>query len=297
MRGPITKRFAAFAVATAASALVAAAPASAEPDYSTTLNASTTEYKWEGGPASGFVVLTPSEIPCDSPGIHDCDQILIHTEVAGGLTITTAATSPNAPDVDLRLYKSDATGKQGAELATSGNTGSDESVSTNAVAGGYYLAEVDHAINAGGTYEGVAKLKPKDPGAGGGGGTPPSGGGGQPSGDNAPAVGIQRFASKVKSKKLKGFAGNASDDKGVSKVQLALVNVKGKKCKEMKSTKGKFSKANCKAPKFFLTASGTDKWQLKLKKKLKKGSYVLYARAVDTAGQTSAVASQKFKVS
>jgi hypothetical protein len=296
MRGPFKKRSAAVLVATAASALVAAAPALAEPDYNTTLNASTTEFKWtnEAG-STGFVVTTPSSIPCKTPGVHDCDHILIKTEVAGGLTVKTEATSPNAADVDLRLFKSNEKGEAKGEVASSGGTNATESVSTNAAAGAYYLAEVDHAINAGGTYAGVATLKPKagaapapGPGAGGGGG-----GGGQA--DSAPAVGISRFAASQKSKKLKGFTGSASDDKGISKIELAIVAVKGKKCTEM-DAKGKFGKADCPAPAFKLVATGTAKWQLKLKKALKKGSYVLYARAVDSAGQKSAVASQKFKV-
>ena len=286
MRGPFKKRSAAVLVATAASALVAAAPAAAEPDYNTTLNASTLEFKWDGGPKTGFVVVTPSSIPCKTSGIHDCDHILIKVEVAGGLTVATESTSPNNADVDLRLYKSDASGTPGAEVASSGNPDAAESVSTNAAAGSYYLAEVDHAINAGGTYAGVATLKPKAVTA------PPAG---APAADGAPAVGIQRFKATQKASKLKGFAGNASDDKGVAKVELALVSVKGKQCTEM-SSKGRFSKTSCKAPKFALAATGTTSWQLKLRKALKKGSYVLYARSVDSAGQKSAVASQKFRL-
>jgi hypothetical protein len=290
MRGPTGKRYAALLVATAASALVAAAPAVAEPDYSTTLNASTTEFKWsnEAGSGSGAVVVTPSSIPCKTPGVHDCDHILIKTEVAGGLTVKTASTSPNNADVDLRLYKSNEKGEPKGEVASSGNTDATESVSTNAVAGGYYLAEVDYAINAGGTYEGVATLKPKAAPA-------PAAGTPQAAADDAPAVGIRRFAASQKSKRLKGFAGTASDDKGISKVELAVVAIKGAKCTEM-SAKGRFGKADCKAPAFKLAASGGTSWSLKLSKALKKGSYVLYARAVDSAGQKSAVASQRFKV-
>jgi hypothetical protein len=296
MRGPFKKRSAAVLVATAASALVAAAPAAAAPDYTTALNASTVEYKWSGGMGkTGFVVLTPApeELPCKTPGVHDCDHVLVQAEVAGGLTFKTEAADPLAADVDLTLYKSDASGKPGAEVGrgASGTPTSTESVSTNAVAGAYYLLEVDLAVYAGGTYNGVATLKPKA-----GGSTTPAGGGGAPAADSAPAVGIQRLPSSVKAKSLKGFAGNASDDKGVAKVELALLTVKGKKCTEMTSAKGKFGKANCKAPAFKVAATGTTSWQLKLKKALKKGSYVLYARSVDTAGQKSAVASTKFKV-
>lgn len=297
------KRSAALLVATAATALVVAASAVAEPDYSTTLNGSTTEFKWSNdGTGSGTVVVTPSSIPCDTPGVHSCDQVLIKTEVAGSLTVKTEATSPAAPDVDLRLYKSNEKGEPKGEVASSGSPTATESVATNATAGAYYLAEVDYAIVApGGTYAGVATLKPRPgatpPGGGtGGGGTGGTGGG--TSADQAPAVAIQRFKASQKASKIKGFAGTASDDKGVSKVELALVQGTAKKCKVL--TKKGFKKAKgakCKSPAFGLVAKGTTKWVLKLSKKqrLKKGKYTLFARATDTAGKTSAVAAFKFR--
>jgi hypothetical protein len=42
------------------------------------------------------------------------------------------------------------------------------------------------------------------------------------------------------------------------------------------------------APTSFIAAKGTTKWSYKLRKKLAKGSYTLFARATDSAGQAQA---------
>jgi hypothetical protein len=55
------------------------------------------------------------------------------------------------------------------------------------------------------------------------------------------------------------------------------------------TAKGKFVKqAKCDAPTTWLLAKGTTKWSYKLKKKLKKGGYTVFARATDGAGQVQA---------
>jgi hypothetical protein len=93
--------------------------------------------------------------------------------------------------------------------------------------------------------------------------------------------------SKVSAKK-RTFAGTATDDKGVRKVEVALQLTKGKKCTQMTKS-GKFVKeAKCGAPSSWLAAKGTTTWSYKFKKKLKKGSYTVLARATDSAGQVQA---------
>jgi hypothetical protein len=44
------------------------------------------------------------------------------------------------------------------------------------------------------------------------------------------------------------------------------------------------SQAGCGEPKSFLRAKGTARWSLKLRKKLKKGRYVVFVRATDDKG-------------
>jgi hypothetical protein len=94
----------------------------------------------------------------------------------------------------------------------------------------------------------------------------------------------------VKSKSFKSISGTASDNSAVTKVEIAVLKGKGSKCQGMTSS-GKFAKASCTAPKF-LAAKGTAKWSYKLKRKLKKGTYLVLVRATDDGGasQTSKTA-------
>jgi hypothetical protein len=105
---------------------------------------------------------------------------------------------------------------------------------------------------------------------------------------------IKGLKGKVKAKKLKGFHGTASDNDGVARVQIALVgfksgaHVSAKRrgtCLLLQSSgRLKSSKADRKnrcTQRKWLTAKGTATWTFKLKKKLSKGRYVLFSRAVD----------------
>jgi hypothetical protein len=106
---------------------------------------------------------------------------------------------------------------------------------------------------------------------------------------------IKGLKSKVKAKKLKSFHGTASDNDGVARVQIALVGFKGRAHVAAKKKRGtclllqstgrlKSSKADGKnrcTTRKWLAAKGTTSWTFKLKKKLPKGSYVLFSRAID----------------
>jgi hypothetical protein len=108
-------------------------------------------------------------------------------------------------------------------------------------------------------------------------------------------VGLPR---SIKAKKLHIIHGTASDaDNGVARVDVAVTRVtkgthaaraKAKpKCIRMRASGGfrssKPSKAKRCAP-AFIRAKGTTKWKLTLKKRLPKGSYVVYSRATDKSG-------------
>jgi hypothetical protein len=116
-----------------------------------------------------------------------------------------------------------------------------------------------------------------------------------PPANDEPHSHIKGLKSKVKAKKLKSFHGTASDKDGVARVQIALVGFKGgahvaaKKrgaCLLLQSNgRLKSSKADSKnrcTKRKWLAAKGTTSWTFKLKKKLPKGSYVLFSRAIDT---------------
>lgn len=265
------------------------AGASAEPKYTGTLDASTTEFKYSGGPINGYAATTEIDdaAPCGTPG-HDCEDALLHLPAGGDLAVKLEATNDGARDLDLYLYESDATGKVGKELRSSTSAESAEAVAAPKLKPGYFLVRINAATSAGGTYDVAATLKnaggaaPVTPGAPGPG-----------AGNTAPTVSV-KVAKSAKASKLKGFGGAASDDKGVSKVEIALFKVSGKKCTSM-TAKGSFKKAaSCDAG-TWLAAKGTTKWSYKLRKKLKKGAYTLAVRATDSEGATT-ITKASFKV-
>jgi hypothetical protein len=119
----------------------------------------------------------------------------------------------------------------------------------------------------------------------------------QPATDATPQSRITGLARKVKSRKLKGFKGTAGDDRGVKRVQIALVRLQngargaatGKATCRTLTGRGKFKSTKASGKRCvlvgFLRARGTTNWSFKLKKRLPQGSYVLYSRATDSAGQ------------
>ena len=259
-------------------ALAAAGTASAA-DRTGTLSAGSPKFTWTGQIGVGITAFTTfhDTYPCGMPA-HTCDFTLLHVTTPGKVTITTSAPGqPTTPDVDLWVYNSDASGTKGKEKGQSAKSSPDpnEQFSFTAETEGWYLAEADYAIVVGGSYTGEAKLEP---------------GVGIEATNAPPAVKISSPKKKAKSSSFKTISGTASDDSSVSKVEIAIVKGKGSSCQSMTSS-GSFAKSKCTAPKF-LAAKGTSKWSYKLKKKLKKGSYVVYVRASDDGGasQTSKTA-------
>lgn len=120
--------------------------------------------------------------------------------------------------------------------------------------------------------------------------------------NKAPSGTIGKLAKKVKTKKLKAFTGTASDDRGIARVEIALVKIAKKpRCQQLTGPAAKFGtlkpdkKKRC-IPTKYLKATGTAKWSYKLTKKLPVGSYALYARVVDTDGATTTLKAVTFKV-
>jgi uncharacterized delta-60 repeat protein len=110
---------------------------------------------------------------------------------------------------------------------------------------------------------------------------------------------IRRIPHVIRASKLKQFAGTASDNGGVAKVEIALLRRVGKtaafsraktkaSCLWLRSSSAKFKRLKPKRGKCasarFLRAKGTTKWVFKLRRHLPPGSYILYARATDTSG-------------
>ncbi len=115
-----------------------------------------------------------------------------------------------------------------------------------------------------------------------------------------PHARMKRVPRKLPAKRLGGFSGTASDPDGdaIGSVQVALVRLlphgarasrrAAPACLVLKNARGRFKRARPKrgkrCPQRWLTARGTAKWSFRLKRRLPPGRYVVYARAVDSAG-------------
>jgi hypothetical protein len=243
---------------------VLALPALAAPDRSVTLNATTTAFEWDGGPVTGTPV---NDV--------DTDDTLVTLETAGSLKIQTTDPDDGAQDVDIWLYKANAAGDPEGDHFKDAETDGSEETLTADLAEGRYVVRVLGFVSVNGHFKGHLTFKPDT------GGSPQPGG----SADTPPEATIAKMAKAAKASKLKKFKGTAHDDVSVARVDIALVKVKGGKCTQMTSP-GKFAPlSKCEAPTKFLKAKGTTTWSYKLSKQLKKGSYVLYARATDGTGQ------------
>jgi hypothetical protein len=253
-------------------------------DYNTTLGGSALKFEWDGGPGVSVVSDSSADSAADCGPGHDCDNLLVKVDEAGSLTVAIAGTNDGNVDTDLYLYESDASGKKGKALGAGESFSPDDATSTKAKAGGYYLAVISYRTAVAATYKGTATLKPSAPAAPPAGTTPAAGT------DEAPGITLGRIPAK----KVKKFAGTASDDKGVRQVEFALFSQKGKKCQPLTAQR-KFGKAgSCTAP-IWLTAKGTTKWTFALRKALKKGTYLVAVRATDTAGAKSQLLYKTFK--
>lgn len=278
------------AMATCAVALSATAVALAAPNREATLSASVVKFDYDGGPVSGAlfdVTVDDTLIKLDAPG-------------ALGVKITEFS-NPDVNDLDMALYKSDASGEPIGDPLVEGQEIGEENVSVKGLSAGFYLINVYAFTGVEATFKGSATLTPSggapapstDPAPGetpapGGGPAPgatPAPSGGAASTDLPPVAKIGKLAKSARVKKVKTFSGTASDDKAVKAVTIALVLQKGKRCTQMKSN-GKFAKLKkCVAPSSFVKARGTTRWSYKLKRRLAKGKYTLFARAIDSAGQ------------
>src|SRR3954447_23292145 len=104
--------------------------------------------------------------------------------------------------------------------------------------------------------------------------------------DRPPKAVIKKNGLRSKKAKSRRATGLAKDDHQVVRVKVAIqTKSRGNICRQLKHNL-KFSKRrHCGKPRVFFKAKGTTKWSWKLGRRLPPGYYVLYARAVDNAGQ------------
>lgn len=265
----------------AAAVFCLAPTAMAAPDRTQVFNAATTAFEWDGGPVTGLPVID-----------IETDDTLFKLETPGTLTVETTQPDDTAVDIDIFVYKADAAGDPAGDSIASAETGSaEEKVTVADLEPGDYAVRVSGFLAISGMFKGKASFEPKAGAPAAPGTTPPAGGtagAGASATDLPPDAKIGTFAKASKAGKLRSFSGTAKDDKGVSRVELAVVQIKGSKCSQM-NAKGAFTAiSKCSDPTRFLRAKGTTKWSFKLPKALKKGSYQVFARAIDSKGQVQA---------
>lgn len=294
------------------------ASAAMPPDRSFVLSSSVQEVKWDGTQAQGsyFHVGPVNEFDpehCSKESDAYCEHTLIEVRSGGPVKLdaTAGEFSSAIADFDLNLYKSDAAGKIGEEVETSGEgPGTDEALTVPELQPGFYLVQVVYFFSPNASYKGSVKITgatpapggdtppppsggggtTPPPSSGGGGGTtpPPSSGGGTTtpppsSGPMAlPFKASSALGSFKKAKKKKAFTVKATVGKDITSLIVRLVPASGK---------GKVL-AEARIAKL---AAGKRVVKLKLKsKKIKPGKYKLVS--VGTVDGQGASTSQAVKV-
>jgi hypothetical protein len=260
------------AVLTASLALGFAGAAAAAPARTGNLNAGATSYKWTGPIGFGLVTFSDQAgLPgCGTPILHDCDYTLLHVTTPGKVTVKTSTSSATTLDTSISVYASDASGTIGKPKANADSASpnvNEQAAWTSDTPDAYWLVEINYLDVIAGDYNGEATLAPGE---------------GVEAATAGPTVKITSPKKSVKSSKFKSISGTATDDTAVAQVEVAVLKGKGKSCQSMTAS-GKFAKTACAEPKY-LKAKGTSKWSLKLKKKLKKGTYVVLVKATDDGG-------------
>lgn len=243
---------------------LAFAAAAGAADHQGVLSAESPTFKWSGGPLFGAIVAGPVE------------NTLLDVQSPGTLTVTTTGTSPGDPigDIDIYLYAADANGEPaGDPVASSAQGGSDESLSLHVDQPAKYIVQAFAFTGTAATYDATATLTADTPAA-------------EPPTDAPPTVRRTAPKARVKAASLTAIRGTARDDKGIKRVEVAIVRLKGAKCSILTS-KGAFRASRSCTPTRYFKASGTKRWTFTLKQPLPKGVYAIYVRAVDSAGQVS----------
>ena len=280
---PLPKRVSAPTLLSVCALLVFVAVALAAPARTIELSASKTSENWDGSGVTGTPLFDAST-----------DDTLLKLSVGGSITVTAKEFgSTGEEDIDIDIYKATAAGEPDGEPIAEGAEAGEESVSVKNLKPGDYVVRAFAYVGVDATYKGSVKFVPAagaaEPAPAPGAPAPQPGAPAPqpaaPAADALPDAAITKIARSAKAKKFKTFSGTASDDKGVAKVEVAIVLKKGKKCTQLRGKK-MVKLAKCAAPSAFNKAKGTSRWSFKLSKALKKGKYTVYARAVDSAGQT-----------
>jgi hypothetical protein len=117
--------------------------------------------------------------------------------------------------------------------------------------------------------------------------------------DALPRSRILGLRRSVRRRSLRSFHGTASDDRAVRRVQIVLLKIEGRaraavvrRCRTLTLQGGlrltEPDGVTCRT-RPFLPAKGKTRWTFRLKRRLPRGRYVIYSRAVDSAGHAERV--------
>jgi hypothetical protein len=160
------------AVMLATAALTLPALSAAAPDRSGTVDTGAGKvYSWDGAMATGSNqnYVAASGAPCGKDPDTYCDTTLVNVDIpksywdthGGGVEFTTSGYSPSpASDFDLYVYESNAAGKRGKLVGTSGGVPGQDEATTVVNASGYYLVQVVYFAVVQSSYKGKAEFKP-----------------------------------------------------------------------------------------------------------------------------------------
>jgi hypothetical protein len=104
--------------------------------------------------------------------------------------------------------------------------------------------------------------------------------------DHRPKAFIKHNGLRSAKTKQRYATGTAKDDHQVVRVEVALQTKRaGNRCRQLRHNLQFSPERRCGKPRVFFKATGTTHWIWRLKRRLPPGFYVLYARAIDNAGQ------------
>ena len=140
----------------------------------------------------------------------------------------------------------------------------------------------------------VSPARPGPAGTGGPGGpaadTPADAGGDTPAGTPAAGGCADRTApiariSRVTRLRLSGTASDSGCNARVRRVAVSVARVSGKRCRFLRASGGFGPPVACSRA-TALTASGTTRWSLRIRRRLPRGTYRVTVRAIDAVGNT-----------
>jgi hypothetical protein len=79
------------------------------------------------------------------------------------------------------------------------------------------------------------------------------------------------------------------------RVTVAVVRLSGRRCRFMRSVTGFLSSRSCTRA-TYIKARGTSRWHLTTRRRLPRGTYRAYVRAVDSAGNVGKRKALRFRV-